>query len=144
MNTFNSSKYIQGNSKGGQEVVYSDIPINFDFHPGTKDLARVTDEQAVKNSLRSILKTSRYERLFNPFFGANLNRMLFENLDERNIDNIETLIRTSIENFEPRVILKDVVVGGLVDDSTLAIDLIYSIRNNTGEQRLSLSITRVR
>jgi phage baseplate assembly protein W len=146
MKEFDSTAYTTSGASTAslQRNVFSDIPTNFEFHPGTKDLARVLDEEAIKQSLKNILKTNRYERLYNPLFGSNLNAMLFEQLDDRNLDDVDILIRTAIENFEPRVALIDVVVSGLVDDNTVAVTLFYSTLNNPVEQRLDVTITRVR
>lgn len=145
MEKFDPSLYTQNSSKSTkQEAVYSDIPLSFDFHPGTKDVTRLLDDDAVKASLKNILKTSRYERTFNPLFGANLNRMLFEQLDERSIENIDVLIRSAVESFEPRVNLLDVVVGGLIDENTLAVTLFYTVLNRPARQQLDLTIVRVR
>lgn len=72
-------------------TTYSDIPTNLDFHPGTKDIARLTDEVAIKTAIRNILKTSFYER-YDALFGSNLNKLLFEQLDRRTITSVEQII----------------------------------------------------
>lgn len=144
MNDFNPGAYTLTGTSKKQEALYSDVALTFDFHPGTKDIVRITEQVSIANSLKNILKTNKYERLYNPRFGANLNQMLFELLDSRNLSMIESTIRFAIENYEPRVKVRDVIVTGLVDEETVAITLVYDIINIEGLQTLDLQITRVR
>lgn len=124
-------------------TTYSDIPTNLDFHPGTKDIARLTDEVAIKTAIRNILKTSFYER-YDALFGSNLNKLLFEQLDRRTITSVEQIIRTALESYEPRVRVDEVIVTGLTDELTLGITLQYTILNTASPQKLVLTIERVR
>lgn len=146
MKDFNVNQYTYDTSTPTkkEQVVYSDIPLNLDFHPGTKDISRLLEESSIKNSLKNLLKTSRYERIYNPLYGGGLNQILFEQIDDRNILALDVIVRKAIENYEPRVQVIDVITTGLVDDNTLALTLVYSIINRQGQQRLDLQITRVR
>lgn len=147
MKDFNVNPYVYNTSSTPtkkEQVVYSDISLNLDFNPGTKDITRLLEEESIKNSLRNLLKTSRYERVYNPLYGGSLNQILFEQIDDRNILAVDTIVRTAIENYEPRVQVLDVVSTGLVDENTLAMTLLYTIINRQGQQRLDLQITRVR
>jgi len=61
---------------------YSDIPTNFDVHPVKEDLVLVTNESAVKRSIRNLLLTDPYERFFNPLIGSGIRQTLFENVSK--------------------------------------------------------------
>ena len=62
------------------DPVFTDFYNNFNVHPQNKRLALHTNEQAVRRSLRNILSTNTRERFFNPEFGGNLRRFLFEDV----------------------------------------------------------------
>ena len=49
------------NSKRSARI-YSDLNLNFTKNPATKDVARLTDVEAVKRSVRNLILTNRFER----------------------------------------------------------------------------------
>ena len=51
--------------------LYSDFFIGLDIHPGKKDLARTTNENAVKRSIINLLLTDYDERPYQPTLGLN-------------------------------------------------------------------------
>lgn len=140
---FDPNKYSQtGNGK--DSVVFSDLTTDLKRHPGTGDITRVTDIESVKNSLRNILKTNHYERIYNPLFGANINAMLFELLDDSTNEVVKSMVISAISNFEPRVKVIDIVVSALVDTNTLTLTIVYAVLNNPDPQILELKVTRIR
>ena len=54
-------------------------------HPIRKDINKVTNQMAVINSIKNIILTSHYEKPFQPEFGSNVRKLLFENLGDNNI-----------------------------------------------------------
>ena len=48
---------------------YSDLNLNMLLHPVTGDLLKLTDEDAVKRSIRNLVLTYNYERFYNPDLG---------------------------------------------------------------------------
>jgi len=72
--------------------IYSDIDLSFNRNPVTGDVTISYDEQAVLRSVRNLLLTNRYERLFQPNVGSNLTGLLFENTGPE----MESVIATEI------------------------------------------------
>ena len=60
---------------------YRDLDLNFNIHPIRKDINKNVGDMAVINSIKNLISTNNYERLFNPIFGGNIRSMLFENMD---------------------------------------------------------------
>ena len=60
---------------------YRDLDLNFTIHPLRKDVNKNLDEVAIVNSIKNIVSTNHYEKPFQPDFGSNVRRMLFESLD---------------------------------------------------------------
>ena len=82
---------------------YSDFYLNFNINRGTKDLARLTDENAIIRSIKNIIFTRKGEKPFNPQYGSSVMGLLFENFNNFTAASLESEIETSIQNFEPRV-----------------------------------------
>lgn len=115
---------------------YSDLDISFLPNPITADLATVTDEESVKQSVKLLVLTSLYERVFQPSLGGEVNRMLFEPLDAVTTAVLSRYIADVINQFEPRVTLQYVDMyfdkkptGEYLDPNTLWIEIAFMIRN---------------
>jgi len=124
---------------------YSDFLNNFEKNPVTGFLARVTNEESVKQSIRNIILTRRGERFYDPLFGSEVMNALFEPMDEATFIAIKESIFDSINNFEPRAILKDVYVRFISSQNAVSIKIIFSIKNYISDSfNLDLIISRVR
>jgi len=123
---------------------YSDFYNNFNKNFGTKDLARLTNEESIINSLKSIVLTRRGERPFFPEFGCNITGLLFENFSKFTTDAIETEIRTAIENFEPRVRTIKVKVLESQDNHSIELQLFFTTINNPENISISFLLSRIR
>ena len=124
--------------------VYSDFLDDFSSHPITGDIARLRNDQSVKQSLRNLVLTNYGERFFQPNVGCNVNRSLFEMVDLFTIHELQYHIKQTIENCEPRVRL--IQVAAVPDDNanSITISIIFSLINSTAIQSLDLILKRVR
>ena len=111
--------------------IYSDIDLTFTRVPGTNDIALSYDEQAVVRSVRNIILTNRFERLFQPDIGSTVQLMLFENLSPSIANTLELEIKTTLENEEPRVSSTTVKVTPDYDKNGYYVSLTFYIGNNT-------------
>ena len=111
--------------------IYSDIDLTLTRVPGTNDVALSYDEQAVIRSVRNLLLTNRFERLFQPDIGSNVRLMLFENLSPSIANTLEEEIRITIQNEEPRVSSTTVKVTPDYDKNGYYVNLTFYIGNNT-------------
>jgi phage baseplate assembly protein W len=123
---------------------YSDFYNNFSKNFGTKDLARLTNEDSIINSLKNIVLTKRGERPFFPEFGCNISGLLFENFSKFTTDAIETEIKTAIENFEPRVRTIKVIALESQDNHSIEIQLFFTTINNPENISISFFLSRIR
>ena len=83
-------------------VRFSDIDLNFDVNPLTKDINTLKNEDAVKRSVRNIVLTNFGEKKFQPFFGGDVISRLFENFSPFTSFEIKKAIERSIIRNEPR------------------------------------------
>lgn len=123
---------------------YSDFLINLDVNPITGTLARVTNEESVKQALKNLILTNKTERPYNPYFGSRINAMLFDLVDEGTALLLKSEIEETITNYEPRVVLHEVRVQPYDDQNGYAVTIVFSTINIPQEISLELFLQRVR
>ena len=106
---------------------FKDISLSFKRHPVTNDIAVITNEDAIKKSVINLVRTRIGERFFNSLLGSRVEDSLFELAIDDVIDPIDEEIRNVINNFEPRVILRQVIVEPVADQNQLNITIVYDI-----------------
>ncbi len=115
---------------------YSDFLINFDMNPVTGTLARVINEDSIKQSLKNLILTNRTERPYNPNVGSRINALLFDPLDNFTAENIKNEIKETIEAFEPRAIINEIFVIPDDERNGFTINIIFSTINIPQETRI--------
>lgn len=125
-------------------VLYSDIPTNFDIHPIKQDLVLITNETAVKRSIRNLLLTDPYERFFNPGLGSGIRRILFENISQDTEFVLKEKIADTINNYEPRARLISITATGYPDDNAYEVTIVFSLVNSMSPITLDFVLRRVR
>jgi len=63
----------------------------------------VVDIDDIKQSIETILMTGRYERVFEPAFGFNLDGIIFERLEASSAESLLTNITKHVGMYENRV-----------------------------------------
>ena len=106
---------------------FKDISLSFKRHPVTNDILALTNEDAIKRSVRNLVETINEERFFNPLLGSQVKESLFELPDNGLKATLKTQIENSILNFEPRVNLTDVIVDHPNDTNDLQVIVSYDI-----------------
>jgi len=123
---------------------YRDLDLNFTIHPLRKDVNKNLDEIAIVNSIKNIVSTNHYEKPFQPDFGSNVRRMLFENLDTITASALERELEQSINNFEPRVKLLSVKVVPKFDDNAFNVEMQFYILNKSEPVTINFLLERLR
>jgi phage baseplate assembly protein W len=124
--------------------LFSDFLADLTPHPVTKDLVRLKNDAAIKQSVKNLVLTNYGERPFQPNIGSSVNRSLFEPNDFLLIDDITSSIRKTIESNEPRVTLLDLSVVSRPDENNIRINISFAIINTAQVQNLDLILRRVR
>ena len=106
---------------------FKDLSMSFKANPLNDDLIALKNEAAIARSLRNIIFTSPGEKFFNPDFGSNISKVLFENIDEISAIQIKEEIELSIKNFEPRVRLTEVEINPNYDNNQFDVTINYRI-----------------
>lgn len=128
-----------------KDTRYSDLPTNLTAHPVKRDLIPLRNDEAAKRAVKNVLLTGRFERRFQPNWGAGIPQYLFENIND---PNIEILLRNKIIDRvrvrEPRVTVLEVIVLGRPDNNSVEVRVLFSINNDPRPIVLDTIIERVR
>lgn len=121
-----------------RQSLFSDFHKDLTQNPISEDLAVKRDEEAVKEAIKNLILTDRGERLMQPLLGSNIRSMLFENNTPSTIKIIQELIKETIQTYEPRATLLDVIVQSSLDESTVEVGIYFYINNV--EQPITLTV----
>lgn len=119
-------------------TIYTDFKKGLDVSPLSQDLTVLKDEDAVKESIKNLLLTDRGERLMQPNLGGNIRAMLFENITPGVLTMIEDQVRSTLDLYEPRAEIIDVVVTSNIDDNVVNIEVQFYVINN--QQPISVNV----
>ena len=106
---------------------FKDLSMSFQVNPINYDLIAVKNETAIARSIRNLVLTYPGERFFNENLGSKVSRSLFENIDEISASVIKDEIENTINNYEPRVDLINVVVNPDYDNNNFNVTVNYYI-----------------
>ena len=127
-----------------QKIVYSDFFTDFSRNSATGQLNRKTNAAAVKQSIRNLLLTDRYERPFQPQIGSGLKGLLFENYTPGLELRAKKMVEEVFDNHEPRAELLKVDVGGNPDNNSISFQIHFRIINTTDPETLEIILERTR
>lgn len=86
--------------------------------------------QAIKNNLINYFLTNPGERPLNPTFGGGLRSFIFEQISEGTLDGLKENISFKLENVFPTVIVNSLDVLKNDDESSIIVQLKYSVANS--------------
>lgn len=124
--------------------LYSDFKKDLEVNLLTDDLAITRDEDAVKEAMRNLMLTDRGERLMQPNLGAGLKELLFENLTPATLELIKDRVKTTLELYEPRADIIDVIVAGSLDENEVYVTVRFYINNREQPVTLDVILERTR
>lgn len=125
-------------------VVYQDFLPQALFNNFTSDINLVKNEDSVKQAILNLMQTRVGEKPFNPNYGSEINKLLFENFTPQTTAVLIDLIKSAIDNFEPRARLIDVVASPREEENAYAISIIFSVINKTEPVTLEFLLNRTR
>jgi len=123
---------------------FSDLDLNFTKNPVTMDVTRRYDEDAVKNALKNLILTANYERPFHSEIGSPIKKLLFEPASPILGAMLKRTIQDTINTFEPRVQIIDIICVVSPDDHTVNVSIEFTILNTTAPITLELTLQRTR
>jgi len=131
---------VQRLSKG-----FKDLSASFQTSPLSNDLIALKNESAIARSVRNLVLTIQGERPFQPVLGTGVSRLLFENMDKLTASAIRSEIRNTIENYEPRVEINEILVEPDFEGNAMNVTIQYFIIGiDVPEQELTFALEPTR
>lgn len=124
--------------------LYKDIDFSFTAHPETGALLKKIDVNSLKQSIKSLLFTTRGERLFQPEIGSDIYRLLFEPVDPITTETLRYSIQLTLENFEPRILVDLIEVVPLYKTNSYEISIFFTIRGIAQPASFTTYLERLR
>lgn len=123
---------------------FQDLDLNFVIHPIRKDIIPLKNERAIINAIKNIVLTNHYEKPFNPGYGSNVRKLLFDNFDIITSSALQNEIRQCLSNYEPRMKVKDVIVKPDYDNNAFSVSLYFTTNNITTPITINFLLQRLR
>ena len=124
---------------------FKDLSASFQTSPLSNDLIALKNESAIARSVRNLVLTIQGERPFQPVLGTGVSRLLFENMDKLTASAIRSELRTTIENYEPRVEINEILVEPDFEGNAFHVTLQYFIIGiDVPEQELTFALEPTR
>lgn len=126
------------------EVLFSDLNISFKAHPVTGNLYLVKDKESIKQSIKNLVLTNKFEVLFDPDIFSNVTYSLFENIDSADLVFLKEGIENVLNNYEPRCYIQDIRYKDDMENNGFYIEIIYLPLNSVTLETVEVFLERLR
>lgn len=94
-----------------------------------------TDSKAIVSDLMHLLLTNQGERLYNPNFGTNLRKFIFEQNDGKTRVDIKNHVQEAVKKYIPNLVINDVLVEeSELSEYLVTIKIDYTITDDVFEE----------
>lgn len=94
----------------------------------------------VKTNLINLIMTQKGERVYQPDFGTDLHKLVFEQMDDEYNDRVESAIRVAAAKWMPFLRIDEILVSRNEDENSTAVKVTFSLRSNV-EVTASIVVT---
>lgn len=125
-------------------LLFSDFTDNFNKAPFSDDLAKITNENSVKQSIKNICRTYLGERLYDNTIGQSGDYGLFGLDDGLAATIVKTNLMDALKQNEPRATILDIIVDTKSVDHGMIVTVIFMVQNNPNPLSTQIILERVR
>tara|TARA_B100000073_G_C23515251_1_gene485501 strand:+ start:92 stop:496 length:405 start_codon:yes stop_codon:yes gene_type:complete len=124
--------------------IYKDFDLSFGVNSITGDINKKLDVNAVKQAMKSLILTQRFERPFQPFLSTELAGLLFENPSMFTADKIRVTILNVLDNYEKRAKVSSVEVYPYLDENRYDVKIFFEVVGINQPEELQIKLERLR
>jgi phage baseplate assembly protein W len=125
-------------------MFYSDFTSNFSVNPLTEQLAIVTNEQDVIDSIQRLSRLAPFEREYENIGGGVINQLLFEPISQATATALRGAIMNTISTYEPRATVQEIVVNAFLSERTYVVNITFSMINNPNPITFQMILKKIR
>jgi len=128
-----------------KEVIGSDFTI-YDYLSkivAKGDFKRIKDIDVIINSWNNILTTPRRTFLFDPEYGSDLHKMIFEPADDNTVERIKQEVQQQLMIYDNRATIEDMEVLIKPNGKGFSINILAEYEGNQGSLSLSFDDTTI-
>jgi len=126
-----------------RKTVYKDLDLSFTAN-NVGNVFKKTETAAVKQAVKNILISNRFDKPFDPDFGVDLRSYLFELADDNTAGELIERIKSTIEAYEPRAIIRKIDVKSQENMNLITILLKFQVRNTEQTVSFETTVSRLR
>jgi phage baseplate assembly protein W len=93
----------------------------------------------LKYNLINLLLTNKGERIFNPNFGTDIRKQLFNQITEITLEALSTQISDTINLYIPEVIVEDLNIKPEPDFNAIYVTLTYRIKISNEKDTITIN-----
>jgi phage baseplate assembly protein W len=137
-------KITRTDKASDKKPFYSDFYTNFNIHPQNKRLAKYTNEESVKRSIRNLILTEKYDRFFQAELGCRIKSLLFENMSPVIVDEMKAVLRETIDRYEPRARVLDIIIQPNEPRQAYDVYIYFEVINRVDPVSVNITLYRAR
>jgi predicted component of type VI protein secretion system len=122
--------------------IYSDLDRSLSRNELTRDLAVVTDVNAIIGACKNLILTRQYERPFKEYINSGVTESLFDLLSPITAAQISAKIKSVLERFEPRVEQVRVQTAVNQDENGYDVTVTFLPKNDLSTVSFTLFLER--
>jgi phage baseplate assembly protein W len=97
------------------------------------DFRRIKDLEVIINSWNNILLTPRGSYIFDPEYGSEIYKLVFDPADARTIENIQREVENSLVRYDDRAVVNDVSITYLRNYKGFNVAIKFEYKGAEGE-----------
>ena len=115
------------------------VGVNLPFSGKAVFNSNYETKDSIKTNLINFFLTTRGERFLNPNFGNKLQALIFDQLTEDKLFQIQDIVKTDLRVFFPRVAVTDINITGNPDTNSVLFNLSYRIKDSNIEDEVVIN-----
>jgi len=109
------------------------IGVSLPFNAGGVFNSTYSTKDQIKSNIINLFLTKKGERIENPEFGTDINKLLFENINNDILFNLKQELYDSVNKFIPNITILNINITPEPDTNTIYIETQYKL-NISGQQ----------
>ena len=106
---------------------FKDLAMDFTRNLFTNDVNSVSNDNAIKQSVKNLVLTVPGEKFYQPNYGSRITALLFEPLDPFLVDAIQNEILNTLRNNEKRITVTKVQCAADYENNAIEVTVEYKI-----------------